>query len=140
VAQVQQPAFTVRAEVRRRILLVRCGGVVTADDLTALEALARRFVHQHGPLPTIVDLSAVRGLAVPTGVVAALAQRPPIMGDQVRAYVVPNPEAFGLARLYATYQALAGFKPPRLARTLDEALAVLDVDDAGSRPSAPAAH
>lgn len=135
----QERAFTVRAEIRRRVLLVRCAGAVTADDLVALESSARCFVRQCGPVPTIVDLSAVSRVAVPTAQVVALAQRPPIMGDQTRVYVVPIAEAFGLTRLYAAYQELAGFKPPKMARTLEEALRLLGLDDRGLRPSSLAA-
>ncbi|MGE0421597.1 MAG: hypothetical protein AB7O88_05000 [Reyranellaceae bacterium] len=132
--------FTVQAEVCHHILLIRCAGVVTADELAGLVSLAREFVRQSGPRPTILDLSAICRLAAPTGLVVALAQRPPIMGDEARVYVAPAAEVFGLTRLYAAYQELAGFRPPTVARSLDEALRLLSPDDPDLRPCALAVN
>jgi hypothetical protein len=115
-------------EARQRVILVRYGGIVTADDLIELEASARRFVQNCEPVPVIVDLSDVSRITVPTGFVVALAQQPPIMAGQSRVYVVLSPETFGLVRLFATYQEIAGFRPPKIVRTLYEAQQFLDLD------------
>lgn len=121
-------------EARRRVILVRYGGVVTDGDLVELEASARRFVQHCEPTPVIVDLTSTTRIAVPTGMVVALAQAPPIMAGQSRVYVVPSPEIFGLVRLFAAHQELAGFAPPTIVRTLDEAQQFLGLDHPAFAP------
>jgi hypothetical protein len=126
--------LTVLFEARHQVILVRYAGMFTGDDLSELDLMARAFVERQSPAASIVDLSQICRIYVPTQHVVALACRPPVMLDATRVYVVAPGEPFGLVRLYATHQELAGFKPPQIVRTMAEAQHVLHIDDPHFEP------
>src|SRR5688500_7157621 len=123
VAIAQHPCLSVVmlsvfCETRQRLLLAEFSGLLTLADLQRLAVIARHFVEDKGTVPTITNLSAVTAIDVPSNAIAVMGRAAPIMGEQWRVYVAPTSEAFGMGRLYATYQSMAGFKPPKLVRSL----------------------
>ncbi len=121
-------------ERRHQIILMRYSGAFTADDLNELDGAARAFVQRQTLAASIVDLSQVRRIDMPTQRVVALAYQPPVMLDGARVYVVATAEPFGLVRLYAAHQELAGFRPPKIVRTMAEAQRFLALDDPHFEP------
>lgn len=117
----------------RRIALVRLSGILTAADLSALGAAGRRHLTRHEALAwRILDFSAVEQVQVPTSFIASLGMARSIAGNRI--YVVPDPETFGLARVYSSYQRhQANSNEPLLVATLDEAYAAIGCTPAFAR-------
>jgi hypothetical protein len=126
--------LSVLFEPSHQVILLRYGGIFTADDLSQLDAAARAFVRRQTVSASIVDLSQIYRVYVATQRVVALASLPPVLPDAPRVYVVAAAEPFGLVRLYATHQEMAGFKPPKIVRTLAEAQRFLQLDGAHFKP------
>lgn len=124
-------------EPRRRILVARFGESPGTADLAALQAQAQRFVRAEGRVPLIIDFTATTRMDIPTDAVVRLARARPVMGDATRIYVAPVAELYGLCRLFITHQILAGFTPPQLVRTLDEAYDRLGLVDPQFEPWPP---
>ncbi len=110
----------------RRIALVRFSGPLTAADLQGVGVVGRQLAEREAPAWRIIDFSAVEQVQVATQVFAGLGMAPAVEGNRI--YVVPNPELFGLARLYAAYQRHSGSEnQPVLVTTLAEACATIGV-------------
>jgi hypothetical protein len=107
------------------ILLIQYSGVLTDADIRELNVAAKSFIRRHGQVPSIVDLSGVTRIEVPANVIRAMGTISPTMGSQKRIYVAPSDEAFGLVRLYATHQDMAGHPYPTVVRSFIEATALI---------------
>lgn len=116
-------------EREHRVILVRFSDHLTAADLHRLDREARAFAAREGPVRGIVDFTGVKVVEVASSVIAGLGMERPIMGQAARIYVVPQPELFGLGRIYATYQRHTGSNEPMLVATLAEAYAAFDLRD-----------
>lgn len=115
-------------ERSERVLLGRFSGTLTIADLARLDALARAQLALAVPRGAIADFTSVTRIDLPTGVIAAAAERPPALNEG-RVFVVPSPELYGLGRLFHTRQQSAGFTPPALVRDLAEAYRLLGLVD-----------
>jgi hypothetical protein len=71
-----------------------------------------------------------------TDFVAKRGELPQMFKDRERIYVVPQDDLKLLSRLYASYQASRGWRPPVVVRALDEALSKLGVNISDFRPLA----
>jgi hypothetical protein len=111
-------------ERSERVLLGRFSGTLAIADLARLDVMTREQIALAVPRGAIADFTAVDRIDLPTGVIAAAAERPPAL-DEGRVFVVPTPELFGLGRLFHTRQQSAGFTPPALVRDLAEAYRLL---------------
>jgi hypothetical protein len=60
--------------------------------------------------------------------------RPQNIANQVRVYVVPNKDQFGGARMFGTYQDMAGNIAPHIVRTMAEAYTFLQITDPDFQP------
>jgi len=120
-------------ERRHFVLLSRFEGILTSDDLMRQDRLVCAFSAREGPARSIVDFTDVVTVEIDTGTITALAQR---RVRRPRLFVVPQPEMFGLARLYSAHTGLAGQVEPSLVRTRAEAYAALGLDDPAFEPIA----
>jgi hypothetical protein len=119
-------------ERRHRVLLSRFGGTVGDAELTRQVRLASAFARREGPLRTIVDFTDVTDFTVDMRTITGLAAR---ADRHDRVFIVPQPEIFGLARLFSTHNNLAGSTtPPSLVKTLAEAYAAFALDDPDFQP------
>lgn len=115
----------------RRVLLVRWTGTVDESDLVRHRALHERFVAREGEMPTILDLSGIERVALPTNRIRNAGQSGGSLVGRSRAVVaLPGSEAFGLARMFITTRDDSGHATPQLVRSLDEALRLLGVAEA----------
>jgi hypothetical protein len=121
-------------EHKHRVIMVRFSDRMTMDDLGRLDSKARAFAQREGPVRGIVDFTAVTVVDIPSAVIANLGMSKPIMGQAARVYVVPQPELFGLGRIYGTYQRHGGNNEPTLVATLAEAYAAFDLHDPDFQP------
>jgi hypothetical protein len=127
-------AYQLLFDEARRLLLVRFTGPLGRADLEALNADTSAFVVQHGGCDGIIDFSAVTNVDLSVDYLRALGQRSRVMAGFRRVVVAPQPEMFGLARLYGLHQDNRGADQPLVFRTLAEAYASLEVDSPSFEP------
>lgn len=110
----------------RQVVLVRFEGELTEKDFAALDRLADK-VRGRAAFDCIYDMTDVQRIDLAPAFVAKRGEAPQAYKDRARLYVVPDDDLKLLVRLYATYQANRGWRPPVIVRTLDEALRELNV-------------
>lgn len=121
--------YTLMFAQSQRVLLISYCGPLTGTDIRDLDISARAFIEIHGQVPSIVDLSGVTAISISTEVVKTMGTIAPAMGKEMRAYVAPSDEAFGMVRLYAAHQELAGHPAPRVVRSFAEAIELIGRGD-----------
>ena len=119
----------------RQVVLVRFGSAFVMADLAALDRLATA-TSGAGPFDCIFDLTRVETFDIKPEFVAERGEIPQAYKNRQRFYVVTQEDLKLLVRLYVTYQANGGWRPPEIISTLDEALARLGVDRSAFRPLA----
>ncbi|UYN96134.1 MAG: hypothetical protein KIT25_04080 [Enhydrobacter sp.] len=117
--------FNLAFDRRTRLMLVRFGGALSLDDLARLDERGPRLAALLAPAGVIHDFTAIERLDVTAAQMATRAQQQQFCSRLPRAVVAPQPAIFGLMRLYGTYQSAAGHTAPVMARTMDEAAAIL---------------
>jgi hypothetical protein len=126
--------FAIEFDQRHNVLLVNFSRRFTDEDLTGLDDIAEVLVAAEGPMSGIFDYSRIEGIdIVPQCIVrrGRQAQRCPGLR---RAIIAPQPEIFILAELFAQSQNAVGSEPPRIVRTMPEALAWIGVRKLQTRP------
>lgn len=108
------------------------------EDLHQLDSAVVAFVEKEGATRgLLIDCTDVEDLAVPTGVFVRRGQRSAnVVSDQERVYVMPQPDLFGMGRMYGAYQRMAGKKEPLVVKTLTEAFEALGLSDPMFEPIA----
>ena len=111
--------------------MVKFSSRMTQEDLNNLDTAVVGFVKKEGPTRGfLIDCTDVEDLAVPTGVFVRRGQRSAnVVSDQKRVYVMPQPDLFGMGRMFGTYQRMAGKKEPLVVKTLLEAFEALSLSD-----------
>jgi hypothetical protein len=113
----------------RNVILVRFRGEVSATDFAALDGLGQKM--RAGPrADCIFDMSGVDKVALSTEFVAQRGDLPQAFRDRERLYVVPQDDLKLLVKLYATYQASRGWRPPLILDRIEEAFSRLGVSSA----------
>jgi hypothetical protein len=110
----------------RQIVLVRLHGMLSEDDFRSLDGLASQ-ARGRAEYDCIFDLSQVERVDLATEFIAKRGSLPQAFTNRQRIYVVPQDDLKLLVRLYASYQAAQGWRPPAIVQSLDEALAMLGV-------------
>jgi hypothetical protein len=121
-------------DYRYRVLLGRLSGTLIPDDLAVLGQAVIDCVAKEGPSRGLGDFSDVREVAVPTNVFVARGNQTSAMSHQQRVFVMPEPELFGLARMYSTYQRLSGNLEPLVVSSLQEAYDALQMTEPNFQP------
>jgi hypothetical protein len=123
--------FTLFIERKQSVLMVKFSQRMTQEDLHQLDSAVVAFVKKEGATRGfLIDCTDVEDLAVPTGVFVRRGQRSAnVVSDQERVYVMPQPDLFGMGRMYGTYQRMAGKKEPLVVKTLTEAFEALGLSD-----------
>src|SRR6476620_6557171 len=109
--------FDIKICPSRQVVLVRFRGEQTEDDFIALDRLAAEG-RGGAEYDCIFDLSNVERVDLATDFVAKRGELPQMFKDRERIYVVPQDDLKLLSRLYASYQASRGWRPPVVVRTL----------------------
>jgi hypothetical protein len=122
-------------ERSHKVLLTRLSGTFDHDDITALYAAAKRMMTREGPaLRSLQDFSAVQVVDVQVARIAQHGWRPQVVPGRQRVMVVPQPEYQDMARMFAAYQKIADYDAPRIVRSLEEAYALLELNDPQFEP------
>jgi hypothetical protein len=120
--------YTVHIDEKFRILLVRFETLVTANDFESLHGDMLVFAQRHGNRDAIVDFTAVTSFTADVGYMRAIGRRPRVMKGARRVLVAPQPEIFGLSRMYGLHQSDASGEEPMIVHTLDEACTFLELE------------
>ena len=130
--------ITLYIERKQSVLMVKFSERMTQEDLHQLDSAVVAFVKKEGQTRGfLIDCTGVEDLAVPTGVFVRRGQRSAnVVSDQQRVYVMPQPDLFGMGRMFGTYQRMAGKKEPLVVKTLVEAFEALGLSDPMFEPVA----
>jgi hypothetical protein len=116
-------AYTLHFDALHKVLLTRFDGAITRANLETLRDDARKFAARHGNCDGIIDFTGVTDVGIDVAYVRALGRRPRIMSGARRVLVAPQPEMFGLSRVYGLQQDGVASDEPTVVHTLDEAFA-----------------
>jgi hypothetical protein len=120
--------YTLHFDEKFRVLLVRFETLVTANDFESLRGDTLVFVQRHGNCDGIVDFTAVTSFTADLEYMRAFGRKPRIMKGARRVLVAPQPEVFGLSRMYGLHQSDASGEEPMTVHTLDEAYTLLELE------------
>ncbi|HZP98176.1 MAG TPA: hypothetical protein VFB13_01465 [Reyranella sp.] len=120
-------AYTLHFDEMHKVLLVRFSGVLTPKDFETLREDTRKFAARHGNCDGIIDFTGLTRSDVDVPYIRSLGRRPRIMGGARRILVAPQAEMFGLSRVYGLHQDSVKSDEPMVVRTLEEALALLEL-------------
>jgi len=119
-------AYSLHIEETARVAMARFEAALAPGQLEALAADSRALASRYGLCDSIVDFSGLVRIEIDTSYLRTMANRQPVMTGKRRVLVAPQPEMFGLGRLYGLQQAATtGATEPEMVRTLDEAFAAL---------------
>jgi hypothetical protein len=130
-------AFVMEFDARNNILRVTVTGYVGNEIMLDTYAAVARYVTTHGPCRAITDLSGVTKFDVSPSAMRALTQQAPaIPKGYMRVIVAPEDSQYGMVRMF---QIISELTRPDLhvARTLDEAYRLLQVESPEFGPVAP---
>jgi hypothetical protein len=122
--------FDISIAEGRQVVLIRFFGRLEESDFAKLDRLAAEARGSNVSLDTIFDMTEVEHVDLAAQFVAARGELPQAYSDRQRFYVVPQEDLKLLVRLYVTYQANLGWRPPRIVATLAEAFTALGVSAA----------
>lgn len=119
--------FSLAFDRSHRVVLVSFSGEFGSGDITTLDAVAHTFVAKEGAVHFVLDFTGVQRVSIPDQTIAKRAEQPPLCVGFKRIVVAPQPEIFGLYRLFAAKQQRIGADAPLLVRSMQAALTLLDL-------------
>jgi hypothetical protein len=127
--------FTLFFEAREKVMLTRYTGVLSSDDIAALDEFVRGFVAREGfYVRSIFDLTGVEVFAIPRPQLFKRGRKLRINPGQDRVFVAPQHEIYELYRDYAQLQLEVGNGKAMVVKCLDEALRLLQLHDPDFQP------
>jgi DNA-binding transcriptional MerR regulator len=114
--------ITFDKDQRHNVTLVSFSGEFGIDTIARLDHAGKLLVQAEGPTHFLLDFSGIERVSMPESAIADRGRRPPLCTGYRRVIVAPQPEIFGLYRLFA---AKAGLNAPVIVRSIGEALAHL---------------
>lgn len=126
--------FSLAFDRSHRVVLASFRGEFGCDDIASLDAAARAFVDKHGPVHFLLDFSGVQRVSMPDQAIRERAEQPPLCPGFKRVIVAPQPEIFGLYRLFAAKQQYTGLDAPVVLRSMQGAVNFLGVRQPGFVP------
>jgi hypothetical protein len=123
---------------KQGLLLVRFGNVLTQEAFMSMRAAVENFVKRYGRSDGILDLSAVETVHMSARFLKDAARAKPILLGNRRVWVAKDDLVFGLGRMFELTQGAEFGDPLRVVRTLEEAYALLEIEEPDFRPVPPA--
>jgi len=121
--------FTVLLEPRDKVMLIRYSGVLSAEDLSTLDAFVAGYVAREGYVRSIFDFTDVETFAIPRSRLVERGRKPRMNPGQDRVFVAPQQEISELYRDYAQLQRDFGNGDMMVVQTMAEALHLLGLHD-----------
>jgi hypothetical protein len=127
--------FTVLFDTRQKVMLTRYTGVLSSDDIAALDEYVRGFVAREGfYVRSIFDLTGVEVFAISRPKLLLRGRKLRINPGQDRVFVAPQHEIHELYRDYAQAQLDLGNGKMMVVERFDEALRLLGLHDPNFQP------
>src|SRR5260370_7130370 len=127
--------FTLFFEAREKVMLTCYTGVLSSDDIAALDEFVRGFVAREGfYVRSIFDLTGVEAFAIPRLRLFERGRKLRINPGQARVFVAPQHEIFELYRDSAQLQLGVGNATAIPVTCLHEALRPLPFSDPSFPP------
>jgi hypothetical protein len=120
--------FALAHERRHKVLLVTLSGVLTSEDLAAMDAALLSAVGRHRVSALLFDLTGTTAVAVPRSKLAQRAQQPPLDPAIKRVVAAPAGELYEIVRAIGEQQIMFGISEPVIVHSLEEASAALGLD------------
>lgn len=121
---------TLLFEAKHKVMLAEFSGTLTLADLARGDSLAAGFMARRGEvMPGIIDFSRVDKIDISSEQVSGRGHQRQMKRGQRRILVAPSSEAYGLSRMFASFQAAHGNAEPEIVRSLPEALSRLGLED-----------
>ncbi|MGA3211687.1 MAG: hypothetical protein ABSD20_10300 [Terriglobales bacterium] len=119
--------FSLGFDAANKVGCLAYDGELTGQIFLAGLAAARNWVADKGPVPTIVDFTAVTQFNVGVAALKEFAQSPPILPEQTRRIiVVPQSRVLTMVRLFQLFSGKR--RPPlQVVRTMDDACTFLGI-------------
>ena len=123
--------FILHVARRRGVHWAHFTGVVTSEELEALDRSAIEYAARHGPVHAILDFFDADAIAIPETTIVHRARRPHLMPQRKRIVVVRTVEQEALARLCAAERInFGGVEPPDIVMSIGIAFERLQVTEA----------
>ncbi len=126
--------FTLAIDRKHHVLLTCFSGTLRHEVLLAQAVAVRAIAAEEGPTRALLDFSGVERIDISVETAKEMGRRPQNIANQVRVYVIPNNDQFGGARMFGTYQDIAGNIAPYVVRTMAEAYSILQITDPNFQP------
>lgn len=118
-----------------RILWVQYAMNISEDNLAQMDAAIAAFFSREGVVDMILDFSDALPGEVDTLLLRQRASTYSVPSGQRRALVAPDDLIFGMFRMYASFRdSDHPGSAPAVVRTLDDALAALQIDKSTFQP------
>lgn len=124
-----EPPVSLLADDARSLLLIVGGGEISPRLFAEVERQVRRFRDRFGLADVVLDLTGVTGTLEPDYIKARGSVQGTMAGRR-RVFVVSEAHHYGLVRLYRGYKEAIGETTPAIARTVEQALALIGKPDA----------
>lgn len=112
-----------------KVLLAQFSGTFSMEDVIALDSMVPPFLRSFAPIRGLLDFSGVDQIAITAQQVAARGKVSTLVPDQERIIVAAAGVGYGLARMFAAYQAATGNREPQIVSTLEEAYDLLGLSN-----------
>ena len=116
------------------MLLARLSGPLDQRAVAELDELLAAFIAREGKVNAVFDFSGVSEVVLSAESLKERGTHRALMPEQIRVYVSPRSDLYGLGRMFATYQGMAGNREPVIVRTMEEAHAALGIADPKFEP------
>jgi hypothetical protein len=126
--------FILAFDGRHKVLRSTIVGVLSSDLLAAWDQAVVSFTARHGPNHGLIDFSRVDAIAVPLSRLARRGRQPQISPGWERVIVASRSDLVEWCGVFCDYQSSAGYRPPIVAASMDEARRILGLADAVFEP------
>jgi hypothetical protein len=107
---------------RHNVTLARFSGEFGPETIARLDHATELLVEAEGPSHFVLDFSGIERASMPDRAIAEAAGVCRSCTGYQRVIVPPQPEIFGLYRVFAAGQLATGSSPPIIVRSIGEAL------------------
>ena len=124
-----EPPVSLLADEARSLFLIVVAGEISPRLFAEVERQVRRFRDRFGLADIVLDLTGVTGTLEPDYIKARGSVQGTMAGRR-RVFVVSEAHHYGLVRQYRGHKEAVGETTPAIARTVEQALALIGKPDA----------
>jgi hypothetical protein len=126
--------FSLFFDREHRVLLTRFTGTLRREVARAQRDAARRFEAIEGQSRSLMDFSDLEAVDLSLTTLREMGRSPQTQPGQVRVYVIPKVQYFGMGRIFGAHQSLSGSREPMIYRTMAEAYDALQLTNPDFQP------